>query len=236
MVWSALSEVEGDAVGQPSDWSEPAHWSMGLLNPTDWKAERIGFDKIPESKPAPGSKNKVVINKAIYGVPNNPAKQADVTEKLQAQVVAEKRPAQLAGRDPAFGTKKVLVIDFAVDGKAHKVTISENKKTNLLTGKSTGGKEKTYLPSPHLRKEFEVNGKVARATLYATAQGFAEMYLNGKRVSDEYFVPGWTDYRKRIYYRSYDVTSMLEPGANALGAILGDGWFRGTISIKGQNQ
>ena len=234
MVWG----VDGKA----SNWSEPAHWSMGLLNPADWKAEWIGFDKIPSEKPESqsDSEKKVVINKAIYGVPNNPGKQADVTEKLRAQVAAGnfkvKASNELAGRDPAYGINKVLVIDFSVDGIAHKVTISENKTTNLLTGRSTGGKEKNYLPSPHLRKEFKLNGKVARATLYATAQGVFEMHLNGKRVGDAYFMPGWTDYRKRIYYRTYDVTSMLEPGANALGAILGDGWFRGNISIKGQNQ
>lgn len=231
-----------DVDGKASDWSEPAHWSMGLLNPADWKAEWIGFDKIPESKPAPGSKKKAVINKAIYGVPNNPGKQADVTEKLRAQVAAGnfnvKASNELAGRDPAFGSKKVLVIDFAVGGKAHKVSIPENKTTNLSSGKSLKGKgkAKTYLPSPHLRKDFKINGKIVRATLYATAQGFAEMHLNGKRVGDEYFMPGWTDYRKRIYYRTYDVTSMLESGSNAIGAILGDGWFRGNISIKGQNQ
>jgi alpha-L-rhamnosidase len=95
---------------------------------------------------------------------------------------------------------------------------------------------KVYLPSPHLRKEFNVSGKVAHASLYATAQGFVEMRLNGARVGDEYFTPGWTDYRKRIYYRTYDVTPILGQGPNVLGAILGDGWFRGNISILGQNQ
>ncbi len=97
-------------------------------------------------------------------------------------------------------------------------------------------KKKRYLPSPHLRKEFAVAGKVSRASLYVTSQGVAEMRLNGKRVGDEFFMPGWTDYRKRIYYRTYDVTAMLRQGSNAIAGILGDGWFRGNISIKGQNQ
>ena len=97
-------------------------------------------------------------------------------------------------------------------------------------------KVKRYLPSPHLRKEFSVSGKISRASLYVTAQGHVEMHLNGKRVGDEYFTPGWTDYRKRIYYRTFDVTDMLKNGPNAIGAILGDGWFRGNISILGQNQ
>ena len=97
-------------------------------------------------------------------------------------------------------------------------------------------KVKQYLPSPHLRREFDVPKKMSRASLYVTAQGHVEMHVNGKRVGDEYFTPGWTDYRKRIYYRTYDVTAMLSQGTNAIGAILGDGWFRGNISILDQNQ
>jgi len=103
-------------------------------------------------------------------------------------------------------------------------------------GFDKGSKDQSYLPSPYLRKEFNLKGQIDRATLWVTSQGFAEMHLNGKRIGKEYFMPGWTDYHKRIYYRSYDVTSMINEGANALGAILGDGWFRGNISIKGQNQ
>lgn len=97
-------------------------------------------------------------------------------------------------------------------------------------------KTKGYLPSPYLRKPFKLSGKIVRATLHATAQGVLEIHLNGKRVGNEYFTPGWTDYHKRIYYRTYDVTTMLKDGDNLIGAILGDGWFRGNISILGQNQ
>ena len=104
------------------------------------------------------------------------------------------------------------------------------------SGPAQRGKGKRYLPSPHLRRDFKISGKISRASLYVTAQGFAEMHLNGKRVGDEFFTPGWTDYRKRIYYRTYDVTAMLNQGANTIAGILGDGWFRGNISIKGQNQ
>ena len=68
-----------------------------------------------------------------------------------------------------------------------------------------------------------------------TSQGIVEPRLNGKKVGDDFLIPGWTDYRKRIYYRAYDVTPQLRQGANTLGAILGDGWFRGHLSIIGQN-
>ncbi|HVH73248.1 MAG TPA: family 78 glycoside hydrolase catalytic domain, partial [Candidatus Dormibacteraeota bacterium] len=85
-------------------------------------------------------------------------------------------------------------------------------------------------PAPLLRKEFSVNKKVDRARLYATAMGLYEMSLNGKRVGDEYFTPGWTSYDFRYQYQTYDVTSLLKNGANCLGAMLGDGWFRGTMA------
>ena len=85
-------------------------------------------------------------------------------------------------------------------------------------------------PAPLLRREFLVNKKVERARLYATAMGLYDMSLNGKRVSDEYFAPGWTSYDFRYQYQTYDATSLLKFGANCLAAMLGDGWFRGTMA------
>ncbi|MFN3408778.1 MAG: family 78 glycoside hydrolase catalytic domain [Limisphaerales bacterium] len=79
------------------------------------------------------------------------------------------------------------------------------------------------------RKEFEVPGPVQRATLYATARGLFELRINGRRVGDDVFAPEWTDYDKRLHYRTYDVTAMLRPGRNALGAVLGDGWWSGYV-------
>ncbi|MBE0535466.1 MAG: glycoside hydrolase family 78 protein [Phycisphaerae bacterium] len=94
---------------------------------------------------------------------------------------------------------------------------------------------KVYRPSPYLRKEFTVDKPVRRAVLYATALGIHELRLNGRRVGDDYFMPGWTDYKKRLYYQTCDVTDMLNTkGRNALGAILSDGWYAGNISILGQ--
>jgi len=84
-------------------------------------------------------------------------------------------------------------------------------------------------PAPLLRREFAVEKKVERARLYATAMGLYEMTLNGKRVGDEYFTPGWTSYDFRYQYQTYDVTSSVSSGENCLGAMLGDGWFRGTL-------
>ncbi len=133
-----------DARRKRSDWSESAGWSMGLLQPGDWRADWISF------------------------------------------------------RDPA----------------------------PLHTSR-----EQLHLPpARHYRREFvAARQKVRRATLYATALGIYEARVNGQRVSDDLFAPGWTDYRQRVYYRAYDVTGFVKPGTNAVGAIVADGWYAGYL-------
>jgi alpha-L-rhamnosidase len=84
-------------------------------------------------------------------------------------------------------------------------------------------------PSPYLRRTFTIGKAVAGARIYATAMGLYEIELNGKRVGDQYFTPGWTAYDFRYQYQTYDVTSQVKTGENCLGAILGDGWFRGYL-------
>jgi len=79
-----------------------------------------------------------------------------------------------------------------------------------------------------LRKEFSVDNEIKKARLYATALGLYELRLNGNRVGDCYFAPGWTNYNKRLQYQSYDVTEMLE-GKNTIAFILGDGWYKGDL-------
>ncbi len=76
-----------------------------------------------------------------------------------------------------------------------------------------------------LRRNFSVAKTVRSARIYSTALGTYQLYLNGQRVGSDILAPGWTDYRKRIVYQVYDVTSQLRPGGNAVGAILGGGWY-----------
>ena len=84
-------------------------------------------------------------------------------------------------------------------------------------------------PAPMLRRTFELRGKVARARVYITSRGLYQAYLNGKKVGDQVFTPGWTSYNNRLQYQTYDITSQLQAGRNAIGVILGDGWYRGNI-------
>jgi len=126
-----------DGGGQPSEWSAPAWWEMGLLSPSEWTASWI--------EP---------------GLPDDPA----------------------------------------VSG-----------------------------PVPMLRREFEVGAGIQRARAYVTAHGLYEMHLNGLRVGDQLFTPGWTAYHERLQYQTYDVTSLLKTGPNAVGVLVGNGWYRGDL-------
>jgi alpha-L-rhamnosidase len=84
-------------------------------------------------------------------------------------------------------------------------------------------------PSPLMRKEFVISRKVVKATAFITAHGLYDAYLNGNHIGNACLTPGWTSYNKRLQYQAYDVTSLVRPGANALGVMLGNGWYRGII-------
>jgi alpha-L-rhamnosidase len=127
-----------DESDRPSTWSQPALWTVGLLNSADWHANWIGL---------------------------------------------------------------------------------EEDSTRVQT---------SALPIPrYLRKEFAIEGKPLRATAYVTAAGLYEFHLNGQRIGNHLLAPEWTNYHKRIQYDTLDVTSILHRGQNAVGAILGNGWYCG---------
>ena len=87
-------------------------------------------------------------------------------------------------------------------------------------------------PARQYRKGFKAKeSAVTRATIYATALGIYELHVNGQRVGDAWFAPGWTDYRQRAYYQTFDVTSLVKAGDNALGAWVADGWYSGYVGF-----
>lgn len=90
------------------------------------------------------------------------------------------------------------------------------------------------LPCPYLRKEFVLENPVESAKVYITALGIYELHINGERVGRDYFTPGWTDYKKRIYYNTYDIASLLKQGTNTIAVILADGWYAGNVADRGQ--
>jgi alpha-L-rhamnosidase len=90
----------------------------------------------------------------------------------------------------------------------------------------------TSPPSPLLRRDFRLKRPVAAARAYVTSHGVYEFHLNGRRVGEDVLTPGWTSYATRLQYQTYDVTSLLRPGDNAVGAMLGNGWYRGNIGFR----
>ncbi|KAI0411228.1 extracellular glycosyl hydrolase family 78 protein [Xylaria grammica] len=89
--------------------------------------------------------------------------------------------------------------------------------------------------SPHqpilLRKSFSLDDDIVSARLYITAYGIYEAVINGHRVGDAVLAPGWQSYNHRLVYDTYDVTSSLQTGSNAIGIQVGEGWYAGRIGF-----
>ena len=80
-------------------------------------------------------------------------------------------------------------------------------------------------PAPLFRRAFVLPAGVKRARLYVTGLGYYEASLNGRRVGDQVLDPGWTNYKKRVFYSTYDVTGLLRKGPNRIGVMVGNGWY-----------
>ena len=303
-----------DKDGRVSAWSEPAMWTVGLLNPKDWQAKWIGYDAEPDApyvdkektdqlslasikwiwfdegepaKNAPigtrffrraveiGSDKAIkraifrlmADNEAILFVNGHQAGKAtgwqneqilDITENLAvgenilAMAVANlgdaANPAGLAGKLLIeFEDGQTIAISTDNSWKASKAEQNNWQKPDFDDDTWPGAKEIAQMgdspwgqpaqtglvlpPPPYLRKSFFVYKPVKRAVVYASALGLYELQINGKRVGQDYFTPGWTDYTKRVYYQAYDVTNLLTQSGNAIGAILADGWYTGYLGF-----
>lgn len=124
-------------------------------------------------------------------------------------------------RSPSNVIAAVQVEDYRIEGGA-------------------SGTLKTFTPKGHsapmLRTVFAASdAKITKARLYVTSRGIYEIYLNGKRVGDDYFNPGLTQYNKTHLYQTFDVTEHIHSGKNALGAILSEGWWSGGATFTGDN-
>lgn len=94
--------------------------------------------------------------------------------------------------------------------------VDNNRHNELGPGKNI---------QPLLRKEFKVKGSVKRATMYISGLGHFEISLNGEKVGDHFLDPGWTDYDEQALYVTFDLTDQLKQGANAIGVMLGNGFY-----------
>ena len=168
------------------------------------------------------------------------------------------RLARWDGRDYglALGGFRVLVGANAISTQA-KVTCSDSLETDqwshrfLVAEKADVGIAKdspalaVEMPGvpakrlvsrvPLLRRDFALDGDIRRAVLSISARGFYEVRINGQKVGQEYLAPGYTDSHSRLQYQSHDVTGLLRRGPNAIGALLGYGWYAGHMNL-GENR
>ena len=121
----------------------------------------------------------------------------------------------------------VLALDSVETGPWAKINLTDNELTTVKPSGSGGP-----LPATMVRKSFTLDRPIKRATAYASALGLYELRLNGQRIGDRLLAPEWTNYRKRVHYQSYDVTSNLRQGDNAVAAMLGEGWFAGRLQFS----
>ncbi len=299
-----------DGSNNVSAWSASAQWSMGLLAPTDWTAQWIGYDAAYTPTPQQAADNalfntaglnwirfpvaqaqagvyqsalrrqvvlpvgETITNAAVAlyadnvcGVfvngqaATNSAARWEATARINvtawlhdgtnvialAATNSDAQPASVIGR---------LVVQFASGGVSNipvdtSWKAAQGPPANWIqpnfndsawtTAESTGTPWGTpalndiaRMPAPYLRKSFVVGQAITRATVYVTALGAYELHLNGQKVGNDVLTPGWTQFTKRVYYQTYDVTGMVRDGANTIGAILGDGWYASVLAYKGQ--
>ena len=300
--------------GTVSPWSKPACWTMGLLEPKDWRAKWIGYDaepsqsykirqqsdqlsltgckwvwfsegqphksaplgsrffrrniNIPEGRKIKRARFKLVVdNEGTLFVNGEqvqkfngwkPPYTLDVAERLVSgtntlAIVAVNKgdganPAGLGGKlliEFEEGDSIAVLIDDSwkaagVEQKGWRKSGFDdsawtNSKELVAVGEQPWGqvhKGKIILPPPpYLRKEFTVGRPIRRAVVYASALGIYELHINGQRVGEDYFTPGWTDYPTRVHYQTYDVTDLVRQGKNAMAAILADGWYAGYLGF-----
>lgn len=152
---------------------------------------------------------------------------ADLAARAQAGSYSLTVNVGTFGSDPALDHYKRLRIDYSLNGRQWTKYVAEHGVFNYPADLNSP----TNIP--YLRKSFTLSKPVRRAILHATALGLYEMRINGSRVGDHVLAPEWTDYSKRVRYQSYDVTSQLVAGANAIGAQVAPGWYAGHIGNGG---
>lgn len=285
-----------DEAGRASAWSAPARWTMGLLQPTDWRpAQWIGAREaespLRESSwiwtSEPSVEGRYPAGRRFF---RKRLELAATTNLVQARILmtadngftlwvngkevlrgdqwdlaydAEIRSLLVAGEnvlaveavnagssDNEAGLIGQLELRLD-DGRVISVPVDESwqsrisappgwqmsaddsgwsgvRKLGALGMKPWGEVRVLLAPPPVLRREFELTQPVRRATVFVSGLGHYELRLNGARIGDRVMDPGWTDYRDTCLYSTYDVTSQLRPGRNALGVMLGNGMYHVT--------
>ena len=88
--------------------------------------------------------------------------------------------------------------------------------------------------APYFRKEFFVKEKPEKARMYISGLGFYELSVNGEKCGEDLLTPNRSDFTKKVYYHTYDITEDLNKGKNTIGIILGNGWYnqKDKVNVK----
>lgn len=146
--------------------------------------------------------------------------------------VVSSESTQVAYKGPALrsgATYRWKVRYWDKEGNASPWSATASFDTGLLT--ASDWKAKWIGGGNQLRKQFDLPSAPVRARAYVSGLGYYELYLNGQKVGDHVLDPGWTTWRKRVLYAVYDVTPLLVKGPNAVGLMLGQGWFKNRIGL-----
>ncbi len=93
------------------------------------------------------------------------------------------------------------------------------------SGNQLGNKGLKRSVVPMFRKDFTLEGSIESARINISGLGHYELFLNNHKIGDRFLSPGWTNYQKRILYNSYDISDHLKAGGNAIGVLVGNGFY-----------
>lgn len=221
---------------RPYDWQPdtpgflyPRRFKIEVAELPDFSDARVLFDRTSTDEPNPGTNAPVYRFAAARGrfvrLTVTSLSKRDSTNFAFAlsemQVLREeKNLAQNA---------EVLALDSTETGAWAKANLTDGVLTTVVPGQNSGA-----LPATMVRKEFNLSRPARLARAYVTALGLYELRLNGQRVGRDLLTPEWTSYRKRVQYQTYEVTGLLHEGKNAIGALLGEGWYAGRLMAVGR--
>ena len=113
-------------------------------------------------------------------------------------------------------------------------TLSQSFGLGTDRQRAIPGPDRIATDTSLLRKNFSIDSSVRTARLSITALGAYQAFINGRSIApNTLLAPGWTDFHKRVLYQTYDVTSLLSHGTNAIGVVLGGGWYSSPMTWSG---
>jgi alpha-L-rhamnosidase len=174
------------------------------------------------------SGSNAIAIEALHYVVNPNGMATDDAPPVIATLVVEYADGSWASHPSGQGWKTAIHADVGWERRDFDDTGWKSAIVwNPLSGRRSEALGHPWIPDSvkALRHNFSVSAPIKSARLYATALGDYEMFLNGRRVGDQVLAPGWTDYRERVEYQTYDVTKLVTEGENAIGALLAPGWY-----------